>query len=299
MVLANVNRITLRNFEFAWPEIQIASVATITAVGGNGTNGYTYDVKITDLASTRLPRMIAAITAWDRNADHFDLNRPNDDVSYGDGIESGTPMQCAESPAQRKTSGCTAKEVPSYGVQFKVGESVLLRYYSFATAIAVSGNDVTLDHITFKNLIGSDYSYAQGRGLHVTHALLTRLLGKRASAAGGGSLLTNVGGDVVVDSSWIGYQSDDAFDMNTTIVHFTPTPVSNSPPMTTLTFDGSTPTLMPWPAFNVVQIGDVIGLFDNAMAFTGTAVVRSVAIPTTVEIRSSPLIDLSMDSCLQ
>ncbi len=280
LVLANVNRVTLRNFQFVWPDIQIASVATIIAVGGNGATGYTYDVKITDLASTRLPRMIAGITAWDRSTDHFDLTSPNDDVSYGDGIDSGTPLQCVESAARQKTAGCRVKGIPSYGVQFKVGESVLLRYYSFATAISASGNDITLDHITFKNLIGSDYSYAQGRGLHITHVVLTRLPGRPISAAGGGSLLTNVGGDVVVDNSWIGYQSDDAFDMNTTIVRFTPTPVSNSTPMSTLSFNGSTPTLLPWPSFNVVQVGDVIGLFDNAMAYTGTAVVRAVSTQT-------------------
>jgi hypothetical protein len=281
MVLANVNRVTLRNFEFAWPDIQIASVATIVAVGGNGTTGYTYDVRITDLNPARVPRMIAGITAWDRRANHFDLESPNDDVSYGDGVDSGTPLQCVEAAAQQKISGCTVKDAPSYGVQFKVGEAVLLRYYSFATAISASGNDITLDHITFKNLIGSDYSYAQGRGLHVTHALLTRLPGKPVSAVGGGSLLTNVSGDVVVDNSWIGYQCDDAFDMNTTIVRFTPTPVPNNTPMSTLTFDASTPTLLAWPQSNIAQAGDVIGLFDNTLAFTGTAIVQAVSTPTS------------------
>jgi hypothetical protein len=280
LVLANVDRVTLRNFEFAWPNIQIASVASIVAIGGNGTTGYTYDVRISDLSAAQMPRMIAGITAWDRSADHFDLDHPNDDVSYGDGIDSGTPLQCADY-GQQTINGCTVKGVPSYGVQFKVGESVLLRYYSFATAISASGNDITLDHITFKNLIGSDYTYAQGRGLHVTHAVLTRLPGKPVSAVGGGSLLTNVGGDIVVDNSWIGYQCDDAFDMNTTIVRFTPTPVSNSTPMNTLTFDVSTPTLLPWPQSNIAQAGDVIGLFDNTMAFTGTAVVQSVSTPTS------------------
>lgn len=279
MVLANVNRVTLRNFQFAWPDIQIASVATVIAVGGNGTTGYTYDVRITDLNPARMPRMIAGTTAWDRRANHFDLVNANDDVSYGDGINNGTPVQCVESAAQQQTSGCTIKDVPSYGVQLKVGESVLLRYYSFATAISASGNDITLDHITFRNLIGSDYSYAQGRGLHVTHALLTRLPGKPVSAVGGGSLLTNVGGDVVVDNSWIGYQCDDAFDMNTTIVRFTPSPVSNSTPMITLTFEATTPTLLPWPQSNLAQAGDLIGLFDNQMAFKGTAVVRAVSTP--------------------
>jgi hypothetical protein len=279
MVLANVNRVTLRNFEFAWPNIQIASVATIIAIGGNGTTGYTYDAKITDLKSTQVPKLIAGITAWDRSANHFDLMNPNDDVSYGDGIDSGTALRCAESAAQQTVSGCTINYVPSYGVQFKVGQAVLLRYYAFATAISASGNDITLDHITFKNLIGSDYAYSQGRGLHVTHALLTRLPGKPISAAGGGSLLTNVGGDVVIDNSWFGYQSDDAFDMNTTIVRFTPTPVVNSTPMNTLTFDASTPTLLPWPAVNIAQAGDVIGLFDNGLRFVGTAMVQSVSTP--------------------
>jgi hypothetical protein len=73
LVLANVNRVTLRNFEFAWPNIQIASVASIVAVGGNGTTGYTYDVRISDLSAAQMPRMIAGITAWDRSSDHFDL----------------------------------------------------------------------------------------------------------------------------------------------------------------------------------------------------------------------------------
>lgn len=280
LVLANVNRVTLRNFEFAWPNIQIASVATIVAVGGNGSTGYTYDVRISDLNSAHLPKMIAGVTAWDKRADHFDLINANDDVSYGDGIDSGTLLQCADTPQQQRSPDCTVRDVPSYGVQFKVGESVLLRYYSFATAIAASGNDITLDHITFRNLIGSDYAYSQGRGFHVTHALLTRMNGRPISAAGGGSLLTNVSGDVVVDHSWIGYQSDDAFDMNTTLVRFTPTPVSNSTPMNTLTFDASTPTLLPWPAANTAQTGDVIGLFDSALAFKGTVIVRSVSTPS-------------------
>jgi hypothetical protein len=273
LVLANVNRVTLRNFTFAWPDIQIASVATIVAVGGNGTTGYTYDVRIDDLSAAHLPKMIAGITAWNRSADHFDLANAGDDVSYGDGIDSGTPLQCATADT---SSGCTVRGVPSYGVQFKVGESVLLRYYSFATAIAASGNDITLDHITFKNLIGSDYAYSQGRGFRVTHAVLTRMYGRHISAAGGGSLLTNTGGDVVLDHSSIGYQSDDAFDMNTTIVRLTPTPVSNSTPMNTLTFDPSTPTELPWPAVNTALPKDVIGLFDNALAFKGTATVHSV-----------------------
>jgi hypothetical protein len=183
-----------------------------------------------------------------------------------------------ETAEERKTSGCTVRNIPSYGVQFKVGESVLLHYYSFATAISASGNDITFDHITFKNLIGSDFTYSQGRGLRVTHVVLTRMRNQPISG-GGGSLLTNVSGDVVFDSSSFSYQADDAFDMNTTIVRFTPVTVANNTPMNTLTFDLSTPNLLSWPAGNLVQAGDVIGLFDDTLAFKGVATVESVSNP--------------------
>jgi len=276
--LANVNRVTLRNFTFAWPNIRIAAVATIVAVGGNGTAGYTYDVKIPAGDATDLPKLLAGATAWDRYSDHWDLQNPNDDVSYGDGIDSGAPLQCVATAEERKISGCTVKNIPSYGVRFKTGESVLLHYYSFATAISASGNDITFDHITFKNLIGSDFTYSQGRGLHVTHVVLTRMKDQPISG-GGGSLLTNVSGDVVFDNSSFSYQADDACDMNTTIVRFTPVAAANNTPMSTFTFNLSTPTLLPWPAANLAQAGDVIGLFDNTLAFKGVATVESVSNP--------------------
>jgi hypothetical protein len=275
--LPAVKRVTLKNFTFAWPNIEIAAVATVTAVGGNGTTGFTYDVKIGPPLAATLPKMIAAITSWDRAADHWDLERPDDDVSYGDGVASGIPLTCAEPPEEREKAGCTVKNVPSFGVQFKIGQSVLLRYYSFATAISISGDDITLDNITLKNLIGSDFAYSQGRGLHVTHLLLTRMDGRPISAAGGGSLVTNVSGDVVIDHSSIEYQSDDALDINTTIIRYTPTPVVNDTPMSSFVFDPKRPDQLPWPAFNLVEVGDMIGIFDNALAFTGVATVKAVS----------------------
>jgi hypothetical protein len=275
--LPNVARVTLKNFTFAWPTIAIATVATVTAVGGNGNTGYTYDVRIGPPITGTLPKMIAAATSWDRAADHWDLERPNDDISYGDGVTGGIPVTCAETPEEQKTAGCTVKNVPSFGVALTVGEALLLRYYSFATTISISGDDVTLDHITLENLIGSDFQYNQGRGLHVTHLLLTRTAGQPISAGGGGSLLTNLGGDVVIEHSSLGYQSDDAFDMNTTIMRYTPTQVVNNTPMNSFVFDGSQPAQLTWPSFNIAQAGDAIGLFDNALAFRSVARVSAVS----------------------
>jgi hypothetical protein len=279
LVLPAVQRVMFKNFTFAWPKITIASLGTVTAIGGNGTTGYTYDVNIASPLPAPLPKMIAATTSWDKDAGHWNLRAEYDDVSYGDGISSGVPFSCAGTPAGAGNGGCTLKSIPSYGVQFKVGETVVLRFYDYAPAISVSGNDVTLDHVTLTNLIGSDFSYSQGRGLHVTHLALTRMEGRPVSAGGGGSLITNVGGDVVIEDSSLAYQSDDAFDMNTTIMRYTPTSVVNNTPMNSFVFDPAHPDQLLWPAYNFAPPGDVIGIFDNTLAFKGVARVRAVATP--------------------
>jgi hypothetical protein len=50
-----------RRNPFAWPNIRIASVATVVAVGGNGATGYTYDVRIPAEDATSVPHMLAGI----------------------------------------------------------------------------------------------------------------------------------------------------------------------------------------------------------------------------------------------
>ena len=143
---------TIKNFTFAWPNIQIAAVGTIIATGGNGNTGYTYDVALPPFLGANPPHMIAATTSWDRAADHWDLIHPDDEVSYGDGVSSGIALNCTEPPEERKAKCCTAHDIPSYGVSFTVGEAVLVRYYSFATGISISGNDITLDRITLRKI---------------------------------------------------------------------------------------------------------------------------------------------------
>ena len=269
--LAGVDRLTLKNFTFSWPNLQIGSVAVVVAVGGNDTTGYVYDLKIDSLPSSSRPTLIAAATAWDTKTGHYDLLNPNDDISYGDGVSSGIPLTCGAD-----SRNCVVKNIPSYGVRLKVGEALLVRYYSFSTAISLSGNDITLDSIRLENLIGSDFSYNQGRGLHVDHLVLTRKAGQPISAAGGGSLITNSGGDIVLENSLLEYQSDDAIDVNTTMSRYTPTPVVNTTPMNTFTFDSSAPNVLAWPAYNQAQVGDEIGLFGHRLGFAGTARVVQV-----------------------
>lgn len=280
--LPNVTRVTFKNFTFAWPKLRIATIGTIVAVGGNGDTGYTYDVRIAPTDAADLPKMAAATTAWDKSAGHWDLINSNDDVSYGDGVTpgSGVALICAEAPAARAKTGCTVTGIPSYGVQFKVGETVLLRHYNFAAAITLSGQDVTFENVTLQNLISTGFVFSQGRGLHIIRSALERMPGRPISGTGNASIFTGaVTGDVVIEQSSFGYQGDDAFDMNTPIVRFTPTAVTNTTPMATYPFDAATPNQLSWPASNVVLGGDTLALFDNALRFQGLAKIQSVTVP--------------------
>lgn len=280
--LPNVSRVTIKNFTFAWPKLRIATIGTIVAVGGNGDTGYTYDVRIAPTDALDLPKMAAATTAWDKSAGHWDLVNFNDDVSYGDGVTpgSGVALVCAEAAAARAKTGCTVRGIPSYGVRFKVGETVLLRHYNFAAAITLSGQDVTFDNVTLQNLISTGFVFSQGRGLHIIRSTLERMPGRPISGTGNASIFTGaVTGDVVIEQSSFGYQGDDAFDMNTPMVRFTPTAVANTTPMATYPFDAATPNQLSWPASNPVQGGDTLALFDNALRFQGLAKIQSVTVP--------------------
>jgi hypothetical protein len=288
--LPSVDRVTFKNFTFSWPDLQIATVGTIIAIGGNGYTGYTYDVHIAPEHTARLPNILAAINAWDSIHNHWDTADTNN-VSYGSGFPagSGVALTCEETPAQQKISGCTARGITSYGVQFKVGQSVLLRHYDYASAINASGNDITFDRISLQNLIGFGFGYSQGRGFRIAHSVLARMAGQPISAGGNASLIVpGVSGDIVFDDDSFGYSGDDPFDMNSPLIRFTSIPVVNntnttnnvSTPMNTFTFNASNPpNQLQWPAGFGVQSGDTIGLFDNAMAFEGVAKAVSVTTP--------------------
>jgi len=288
--LPAVNRVTFKNFTFSWPNLQIATVAKIVAVGGNGNTGYTYDVHIDAEHTGRLPRILAAINAWDRVGGHWNTADTRN-VSYGNGFPagSGVALDCEESLPQQRLSGCTARGITSYGVLFTVGQSVLLRHYDYATAISASGNDITFDAIRLQNLIGTGFSYSDGRGLRIAHCALARMAGQPISAGGNGSLLVPaVSGDIVFDDDSFSDSGDDPFDLNSPLIRFTSIPVLNntnlsnnvSTPMNTFTIDASTPAdQLQWPAAFGVQRGDTIGLFNNGIGFAGVAKVVSVSTP--------------------
>ena len=295
--LPSVNRVTVKNFTFAWPNLQIATVASVIAVGGNGNTGYTYDVHIDPAHTAQLPNVIVAANAWDSIDGHWDTANASG-VSYNNGV----PLSCAETPAQQQVTGCTVRGIPSYGVQFSAGQSLLLRHYDFAAAISASGNDVTLDQINLQNLIGMGFAYGQGRGLRISNSVLARMAGQPIAAGGNVSLIAGAVGDVVFDSDSFGYSGDDPFDMNTPMVRYTTIPVTGNTnttnnvqtPMNTYTFNASSPpNQLQWPAFLTVQAGDTLALFDNAMAFQGVTTVQSVS--TSADGTSPSVVTLAQD----
>jgi hypothetical protein len=281
--LPNVARVMFKNFKFAWPRLQIATVATVTVIGGNATTGFSYDVAIDAEHAANLPTRLAGATAWNTSENHWDLVNVDDDVFYGDGYGSGQKLRCTETPEQRRTNGCHVKDIPSFGAQFKVGEAVLLRHYDFASAVSGWGQDITLDNIALENVIGVGFVFSQGRGFRVTRSSLSRMAGQPIS--GGGNALDfgqQVSGDVVIDNGSFGYNGDDGFDLSAEIVRFTPTKVSNSTPMVTYQFIASRPSEIQWPAFGgapkEAHAGDTIALFDHALAFRKVATVASATL---------------------
>jgi hypothetical protein len=293
--LPNVDRVAFKNFTFSWPNLQIATVGTIIAVGGNGNTGYTYDVHIGPKQTARLPNILAAINAWDSVHNHWDT-ADTSNVSYGSGFPagSGVALSCEETPAEQRISGCTARRIASYGVLFKVGQSVLLRHYDYASAITASGNDITFERISLQNLIGFGFGYSQGRGLRIAHSVLARMAGQPISSGGNASLIVpGVSGDVVFDDDSFGYSGDDPFDMNSPLIRYTSIPVVNntnttnnvSTPMNTFTLTASTPpNQLQWLAAFGVRNGDNIALFDNALGFQGVAKAVSVSTPANSDI---------------
>jgi hypothetical protein len=293
--LPNVDRVAFKNFTFSWPNLQIATVGTIIAVGGNGNTGYTYDVHIGPKQTARLPNILAAINAWDSVHNHWDT-ADTSNVSYGSGFPagSGVALSCEETPAEQRISGCTARGIASYGVLFKVGQSVLLRHYDYASAITASGNDITFERISLQNLIGFGFGYSQGRGLRIAHSVLARMAGQPISSGGNASLIVpGVSGDVVLDDDSFGYSGDDPFDMNSPLIRYTSIPVVNntnttnnvSTPMNTFTLTASTPpNQLQWLAAFGVRNGDNIALFDNALGFQGVAKAVSVSTPANSDI---------------
>jgi hypothetical protein len=266
--LSGAARVVLRNFNISWPDLKIASVGAVTAVD---TAASTYTVHVGPLTSGPAPRRVASAFAWDREGNHDDLIRSRENAFYGDGVTSGARL-CSDT-----SSGCDVT-LDSQGSPFVVGQSVVLHYYNYGSAIAVVGQDITFDHLNLENLIGAGFALFGGRGLRVSHCTITRTDGEPLGAGGNASAeFGSVSGDVVFDNNFFGYSGDDGFQLNWNIVQYSPVHVvklSQYQVMPALVFSPLAPDKFKWP-YQAAK-GDVFVLYDNNLRFEGVRTVEKV-----------------------
>ncbi len=245
-------RVVFENFTIDWPTLQIASVGTVIATGGNGTSGYTYDLKLEPQFVAGAPLQIEAATAWDTINNYWSLDDPQDDVSYGP-------------PLPLSPTG-TTRGIPSYGVAFPVGEKLLVRHYAGEGVGIVTwgGRDVTYDHITMLSSPGVGFFFPSGRGLRIAHSAITRAPGRPISTASDAVHLSGaVVGDIVIEDSTFAYQGDDGLNINAEMA-----------PLARHDVGG---TSLAVPSWTDAFVGETVGLFGPTIGFAGVDRVTAIA----------------------
>ncbi len=267
--LWGATRVVLKNFSLSWSPLKIAAVGTVTAVD---TAASTYTVHVGPLGPGPSPRRVASAFAWDQANDHDDLIRSQENAFYGDGVTTGMRF-CSET-----SDGCDVT-LDTQSAPFDIGQSVILHFYDYGSGIAVDGEDVTFDHLSLENLIGTGFALWGGRGLRVTNCTLTRTDGEPLGTGGNASAeYGSVSGDVVFDHNYFGYSGDDGFQLNWNIVQYSPnqvTKLSQYQFMPAFAFDPSVPNEFTWPY--QAAIGDVFVLYDNSLNFKGVRTVTAVS----------------------
>jgi parallel beta-helix repeat protein len=238
--MVNLSRVVFKNFTIDWPHLQFASLGTVTAIGGNGRTGYTYNLQLKPQFIGSALNSVAAITAWDPINNYWSIDSPNQDVSYRRNLIT-------------LTASGNATNVPSYGIQLTLGETLVVRHMVDAPVFNVGGQDVTLDNITMESGPGIGFLFSQGRGFHINNCQITRSNGRPISTMADAVHSGSTAGDIVIENSTFAYQGDDGTNFHTTM---NPITVSNTNQITIPSWIYSLP-------------GDPIALFNPLMGFTG------------------------------
>lgn len=285
----NAQRVVLKNFTFAWPKLEIATVGTVISANRN-----TYSVHVGPVRFGATPTLIAAVIAWDKANSHYDLVNWQDTAYYGDGVTTGAPYQCSETSAQQKTHGCTLV-LQNQNSGFRPGQAVIVRYYDYDNAIVANGQDLTFDHLWLENLPGTGFNLQGGRGLRITRSTLTRMGHEPMSSGGNASaIFGSVSGDVVLDHDVFGYSGDDGFQINFQLAQYVvPPSTGNGSPFTPV--EPSVANGVPWP--NPAAPGDVFLLYDNDLRFRGARGVAQVMTQSGGPSNTSPDI-LTLDRAI-
>ena len=265
--LNGATRVVLKNFTIDWPNLQMASIGTITAVNPDplGPGGWLYDVQLDAQYVAGARSLIEDVTAWDRENNYWSLVKPNDDVTYGSaGAQAVVSANGTYTTQTAQIVNGISRNVRSYGAQFTVGEAVLIRHYSNeGSVIGATGQDIAFENIVIYSGPDVAYWFPRGRGFHVDRCRLTRSAGRPISASGGMQIGDQVAGDVVIENSVFAYQGDDGENLHAGLI---PVPAAAADTLQI----GTAPNWLAQPK-------DTLLFFDPQLLFNGSATVEAAA----------------------
>lgn len=249
IALSGAQRVALRNFVLDWPGLNAAAVGTVMA-----TDGRTFSLQLPPGGG---PQRVSAVTAWDAARNQWSLTS-TDEAYYA---------HAAAVPPTGLVAG-----LPTYGVPFRVGETLLARDLSGAgSAIAaLASQDITLQNVRVVAAPKFALFVANVRGLHIDRMSVSRGHGNPISTQADAIHFASHGGDVLIENSVFAHQGDDGLNLHTAMQPVPPTPGcaagADCPAAGMLA--------VALPDGTQAQDGDRIGLFDAGMRYLGSQPAR-------------------------
>jgi hypothetical protein len=288
-----VQRISFKNFNLAWPKIQLASLATVEGVNTQtGTMKLVFDSNYHVDAHT----VMEYLTAWDREHNYWSLKTPNEDQGLNDNF--------------RYLGGQTFL-VPN-GADFHDGDTVLVRHFDGeAPAVVINdSDDVDIDNVNVSGATGSAFQFIYGRGFRLANSQVFRAPGSLISIAGDAIHMSADEGNIIIENNTIGYQGDDGLNLNAWLWCNSMKHESNNQPCYPSlagAAGGSASSLNIYSWWeNIWQVDDQLLFLDPNLFFTDLSTIQSVVtdghVLTQLNFESSSpaqaqfLVDLRLNS---
>jgi hypothetical protein len=196
-----VQRIAFKNFNLAWPKIQLASLATV-----EGVNSQTQTMKLVFDPNYHVDEntVFEYFTAWDREHNYWSLKTPNEDEG-------------ANYSTYRYLGGQTFLVYNGSQAIFHDGDTVLARHFAgeAPALVIIESDDVDVDTVNVSGATGSAFQFTYGRGFRLANSQVFRAPGSLISIAGDAVHMTTDEGNIIIEGNTIGYQGDDGLNLNT------------------------------------------------------------------------------------
>ena len=261
IILQGTQRVLLKNFVIDWPSLTAASLGTIQSGGGGNY------LQVSSYPSSN--PTVASFSKWNTTTGSWAFNiqgQPLEIFFSSGGYPSPT---CSGSP----TATCTYSGGTNYFNSFTAGTTVIVRYLTGGggAVIPSGGNDVTIQNVTVNASTGGGILAGAVRGIAINNCTIKipsgsgRILSSYADAIN----VINSSGDISIQNNDIENQGDDGLNIKGALQSLTGSSVTGSGTQLNPTF------MSPCPV-----VGDVIGFFDQNVAYLGSATVTAVSCST-------------------